>query len=456
MTEENYRYRTSQTLLRNQFPGEGKLQIPVIPKFGAQAGDFDDLLLIGFDKTHLEDRTHLDRMVHFFLYDYRFERVWKNPDSDLEKLSRYRAVLSPDFSMYLEMAPVMQIYNLFRNRWCGAYWAAKGLRVVPTVNWGDESTFDFCFDGIEKGSVVAVSTYMASAHDNRQDQKEWFMAGYKELLRRVEPEKIICYHTPFPEMEGDIVYVDYDRSSWRYMNAASDFSKKDLDAYKIGETYSAKCDTIKPYLIGSYTVGKGGGSAEGGKWRPNPNKPEDARFLGEPGEIKSGEKNGYRYEIKIGEDGRATMERHYADHNKPKAHTNPHDHMITWDNPTEHPEVHGPTNYPDGAPEFKGYGGIYLMSNTTIPANTPEQNRFVSISDFKDCMRWGGEVEFVWKGVHYGVVRYGTNNKITIYEANKEETEKVCETADDALEYMVGSDRLRDVITKVTVLDRTI
>ena len=41
-------------------------------------------------------------MVHFFLYDYRFERVWKSPDNDIEKLSRYRAVLSPDFSMYLE------------------------------------------------------------------------------------------------------------------------------------------------------------------------------------------------------------------------------------------------------------------------------------------------------------------------------------------------------------------
>ena len=80
--------------------------------------------------------------------------------SDIEKLSRYRAVLSPDFSMYLEMAPVMQLYNVFRNRWCGAYWASKGIRVVPTVNWGDESTFDFCFEGIEKGSVVAVSTYM--------------------------------------------------------------------------------------------------------------------------------------------------------------------------------------------------------------------------------------------------------------------------------------------------------
>ena len=66
MTEENYNHRTSQTLLRNQFPGKGKLKIPIIPKFQEKPGDFDDLLLIGFDKTHLEDQNHLDRMVHFF------------------------------------------------------------------------------------------------------------------------------------------------------------------------------------------------------------------------------------------------------------------------------------------------------------------------------------------------------------------------------------------------------
>ena len=204
MTEENYNYRTSQSLLRNQFPGKGKLQIPISPKFAERSGDFDDLLLIGFDKTHLEDQNHLDRMVHFFLYDYRFERVWKNPDNDIEKLSRYRAVLSPDFSMYLEMAPVMQLYNVFRNRWCGAYWASKGIRVVPTVNWGDESTFDFCFEGIEKGSVVAVSTYMASEHDNRCDQKEWFMAGYNEMLRRIERRKLFATTRPFLKCRGTL------------------------------------------------------------------------------------------------------------------------------------------------------------------------------------------------------------------------------------------------------------
>ena len=37
-----------------------------------------------------------------------------------------------------------------------------------------------------------------------------------------------------------------------------------------------------------------------------------------------------------------------------------------------------------------------------------------------------------------------------------ETSEKWCETSDDILEYMVGFDRLRDVITQVTVVERTI
>ncbi len=35
-------------------------------------------------------------------------------------------------------------------------------------------------------------------------------------------------------------------------------------------------------------------------------------------------------------------------------------------------------------------------------------------------------------------------------------SEKWCDTADELLKYMVGSDRLRDVITQVTVIERTI
>ena len=33
MTEENYNYRTSQIMLRNQFPGDGRWSIPKIRNF---------------------------------------------------------------------------------------------------------------------------------------------------------------------------------------------------------------------------------------------------------------------------------------------------------------------------------------------------------------------------------------------------------------------------------------
>jgi hypothetical protein len=146
------------------------------------------------------------------------------------------------------MAPVLQLTNTFRNRWCGAYFASKGIRVIPTVSWGNENTFEFCFDGIEKGSTVAVSTYMVSEHDNHQDQKEFFLKGYNEMLRRIEPEKIICYNEPFPEMQGDIVFIDYDRSSWKYMDKDS-YTPSKYAKYICGE---------EPLPLGSNLIIKSG------------------------------------------------------------------------------------------------------------------------------------------------------------------------------------------------------
>lgn len=53
--------------------------------------------------------------------------------------------------------------------------ASKGIRVIPTVAWSDRGSFDFCFKGIPKGSIVAVSTYMFHESDHHEAQKELFM-----------------------------------------------------------------------------------------------------------------------------------------------------------------------------------------------------------------------------------------------------------------------------------------
>jgi len=95
------------------------------------------------------------------------------------------------------------LYNsVFKNRWCGAFWQKQGLKVIPTISWGSIPCMEFCFDGVEKGSVVAVSTY------TREDNKNGFMLGYNKMMEIIEPSAIICYGTPFKEMKGNIIAID--------------------------------------------------------------------------------------------------------------------------------------------------------------------------------------------------------------------------------------------------------
>lgn len=39
-----------------------------------------------------------------------------------------------------------------------------------------------------------------------------FMRGYNAMLEKIEPSKIICFGTPLPEMDGNIITVDYAES----------------------------------------------------------------------------------------------------------------------------------------------------------------------------------------------------------------------------------------------------
>lgn len=94
------------------------------------------------------------------------------------------------------------------------------------------------------------------------------------------------------------------------------------------------------------------------------------------------------------------------------------------------------------------------MSYFQDPAGS--DTRFGSVRDFLFAMECGCETEFLWKGVHYGAVRYGTDNKVTVYVAMRPETEGVYDTAEEALDYRLGEDRLGDGITRVEVLYRTI
>lgn len=216
-----------------------------------------------------------------------------------------------------------------------------------------------------------------------------------------------------------------------------------------------------PYIEGRYSFSpfidiplKGGGSAYGGKWKLQ--NEFDKRLIGTPGEIKiSYKKDGTMYKTKIGDDGRAILERHYTSAPNPKYHSNPHDHMIDWHTPREGiPNLGSPINYWDGeTPEFKSYSWSNAMRSFIYDTNTPEDIRFKTISEFKECILRGGEVVFSWNSKQYGVFKSSTQYCIALFNG---EEEKWYSCPEELLECIVDGDRLRDVITQVTVWDRTI
>lgn len=193
--------RNDELFMRNSYGSYGRWELPLVKK---QDISLDKLELISCADTKSNDsEANKVKGVHFFVDDYRFENIYKNPARSLAKYSQYAFLMTPDFSTYSDMNQWRQLESVAKNRWCGAYWQSKGLLVVPTISWGTPMSYDFCFDGVEKGSIVAVG--MIGCKRN----KTGFMRGYNEMLNRIQPDKIICYGTPFPEMRGNLITIAY-------------------------------------------------------------------------------------------------------------------------------------------------------------------------------------------------------------------------------------------------------
>jgi hypothetical protein len=177
---------------RDIFPSADALGVPLI-----KAEGFEPSYLVPHRQKVRTDRPVEGGAVHFFLDDERFEPVWKTPEKGLSYVGRLGSALTPDFSLYPEMPLALQLYNVYRNRWCGAFWRSRGVRVIPTVGWSDESSYPFCFLGIEEGSTVAVSTVgLGDPRGTRgatEEGRALFRAGFAEMLERISPRLVLLY-----------------------------------------------------------------------------------------------------------------------------------------------------------------------------------------------------------------------------------------------------------------------
>lgn len=172
------------------FISKDKWGIPTLKKVGKSALPEELVRYRKRLRSEARKQKAISEMgVHFFAEDRDIEVVWNWPHKPLPYLSQFKTALTPDFSLYRDWPRVMQMWNVYRSRWVGAFWQSKGFQVIPTISWSDGASWEFAFEGIVPGSLVAVSAIGVSRHDRTGMQM--FIDGFKEMVTQLDPCGVI-------------------------------------------------------------------------------------------------------------------------------------------------------------------------------------------------------------------------------------------------------------------------
>lgn len=138
--------------------------------------------------------TDYEAVVGFYQDDYKFDGkkngIWNNSKESIKILSKFAGVITPDFSTNPDFPYPLKIYNTYRMRAFGFWLVKNGLKVVNNVRPGSEDTWEYCFDGIPKKSMVAISTVGCIL---RNEDRNRFKLGLDKMVEVLMPHTILVY-----------------------------------------------------------------------------------------------------------------------------------------------------------------------------------------------------------------------------------------------------------------------
>lgn len=177
---------------------EGEYDMPKV-------GNFDDLSCIDYIALYSDTSEYQkteNTCVAFYQYDHVFDGIHGLYNSiiyqDEARLEKFRErfkgvkyIIAPDYSLFGDFPNALQIFNVYKSRVCMCWLAANtGAKVIPNVRWTFPFSFDYCFDGIEKGSNIAIGV-LGQIHQT--ENKEMFLEGFKKAIDKIEPKRILVY-----------------------------------------------------------------------------------------------------------------------------------------------------------------------------------------------------------------------------------------------------------------------
>lgn len=176
--------------------------IPIMRPVTIDMLDIEHIVPINVQNLSLKRNNSL-HLVFMFRNDCAIHKYWLHPVKYVPLLQTAACVAVPDFSVDPHMDYEELRHMVYQGRWLGCFWQERGITALPTLVWAMPDTYDICFDSIPKHSVVVLSTIGV------RKNLSVFMAGYDEMMKRVQPEMIIVYGDMINGMWGRFINFSY-------------------------------------------------------------------------------------------------------------------------------------------------------------------------------------------------------------------------------------------------------
>ena len=114
------------------------------------------------------------------------------------------------------MPLVMQKWSTYQGKAIGVWLQNEGIEIIPNVRFADERSYNFCFDGVEKHSTVALGTHGCI---KKLTDRAYFEKGLAEMVNRLQPQTIIVYGTA-----PDTIFGNYKEKGIRIIQFDSEYA----------------------------------------------------------------------------------------------------------------------------------------------------------------------------------------------------------------------------------------
>ena len=158
-----------------------------------------------FDRISAKN-SNKNSLVMFYINDNRFANRLTHPWSYTNELLKYKGVIAPDLSQYIDMDYSERMSNNYWNKVFAAYWQNLGVNIYPNVTWSLPDSYEYSREGYPCKSVIAINS-MGIAKSNFSIS-QW-LDGYWYMISVLEPICILRYGPKvYGENESVSIYLD--------------------------------------------------------------------------------------------------------------------------------------------------------------------------------------------------------------------------------------------------------